>query len=456
LRRWASNLALTLAPAQRHGTIGGAMAKRDLTRQDSGSFVGVSAAPSPGASTSMNPFRVLLTHRNFRLFWIGQTLSLVGTWMQTMAQGWLALELTNNAFLVGLVASIGSLPILLLSLPAGVLADREHKLRLVTIAQTLLLVEALVLWWLTFTGHITIGWLLVLAAANGAIGAVEIPARQSMMIELVGREDLRDAIALNSSGFNLARILGPGVAAAVIANFGIAWCFGVNAVSYFTVLLGLSLIRLPAWQPPLTTGSPLHGMLEGLRYIRATKKVATLIKFIAVFSVLGVPYITLMPVVARDLLGLDASGYGLLLSSLGVGGLSGALALAAVGGRLPRGKLLVASAYTYAFLLIMFSLVRAPWLAYPILLVTGFTMIITNAVVNSMLQSLVADQFRGRLMSVYSLISVGLSQVLGAFVAGAIASAIGVDWAIGGGAAIMLGFAMYAFRRESSWIVEEH
>jgi len=412
-----------------------------------------SSAPS---AKSINPFRVLVTHRNFRLFWIGQTLSLVGTWMQTMAQGWLALELTNNAFLVGLVASIGSLPILVLSLPAGVLADREHKLRLVTIAQSLLLLEALVLWWLTFTGHITIGWLLTLAAANGAISAIEIPARQAMMIELVGRDDLRDAIALNSSGFNLARIFGPFVAAVVIAKAGISWCFGLNALSYFTVLLGLSRIRLPAWQPPLTTGSPLHGMLEGLRYIRATKKVSTLIKFIAVFSVLGIPYITLMPVVARDLLGLDASGYGLLLSSLGLGGLSGALALAGVGSRIPRGKMLVASSYTYAFLLIMFSLVRVSWLAYPILFVTGFSMIVTNALANSMLQTFVIDRFRGRLMSVYSLISVGLSQVLGAFAAGAVASAVGVDWAIGGGAAIMLAFAMYAFRRESSWIIAEH
>jgi predicted MFS family arabinose efflux permease len=272
----------------------------------------------------------------------------------------------------------------------------------------------------------------------------------------VGREDLRDAIALNSSGFNLARIFGPGVAAAVIAKAGISWCFGLNALSYFTVLVGLSRIQLPPWHPPHAKGSALHGMLEGLRYVRATKKVRTLIKFIAVFSVLGVPYITLMPVVARDLLGLDASGYGLLLSSLGLGGLSGALALAAVGGRIPRGKLLVASAYTYAFLLIMFALVRVAWLAYPILLVTGFSMIVTNAVANSMLQTYVADEFRGRLMSVYSMISVGLSQVFGAFAAGAVASAVGVDWAIGAGAAVMLGFAMYAFRRESRWIVAEH
>jgi len=409
--------------------------------------------PTPG---SLNPFRVLVTHRNFRLFWIGQTVSLVGTWMQTMAQGWLALELTNNAFLVGLVASIGSFPILLLSLPAGVLADREHKLRLVTIAQALLLLEAVVLWWLTFTGHITIGWLLILAAANGAVLAIEIPARQAMMIELVGRDDLRDAIALNSSGFNLARIFGPGIAAAVIAQAGIAWCFGLNALSYLTVLIGLSMIRLPPWQAPLTSGSPLHGMMEGLRYIRSAKKVRTLIRFVAVFSILGVPYITLMPVVARDLLGLGASGYGLMLSSLGIGGLSGALALAGVGRRIPRGKLLVGAAYTYSFLLIMFALVRWAWLAYPILFATGFSMIVTNSVANGMLQAFVPDHLRGRLMSVYSLISVGLAQVVGSFAAGAVAEAIGVDWAIGIGAAIMLAYAMYAFRRGSSWIVAEH
>jgi MFS family permease len=416
----------------------------------------VAAVPRAIPAASINPFRVLLTHRNFRLFWIGQTLSLIGTWMQTMSEGWLALELSNNAFLVGLVASIGSLPILLLSLPAGVITDREHKLRIVTIAQSLLLAQSVVLWWLTFTGHITIGWLLLLAAVQGAVSAFEIPARQAMMIELVGRDDLRDAIALNSSGFNLARIFGPGIAAVVIAKAGISWCFGLNALSYFTVLLGLSRIKLPAWTPPLTTSSPLHGMLEGIRYIRATKKVSTLIRFIAVFSVLGVPYITLMPVVARDLLGLDASGYGLLLSSLGLGGLSGALVLAGIGGRAARGKVLVAAAYSYAFLLIMFSLVRVAWLAYPILFLTGFCMIVTNAVANSMLQSFVADEFRGRLMSVYSMISVGLSQVCGAFAAGVIASMVGVDWAIGAGAAIMLGFAMYAFRRESSWIVKEH
>src|SRR5688572_6602920 len=190
--------------------------------------------------TPSNPFRVLLTHRNFRSFWIGQTLSLVGSWMQSMAIGWFALELSNSAFIVGVVVASGSLPILAFSLHAGVLVDRSDKLRLVKIAQTLLLLEAALLWWLTWTGHVNVGALIALSLFGGAVASVEIPARQALMIDLVGRDDLRDAIALNSSGFNLARIIGPATGAFVIANAGMAWCFAVNALSYLTVLVGLA------------------------------------------------------------------------------------------------------------------------------------------------------------------------------------------------------------------------
>src|ERR687894_2209538 len=230
---------------------------------------------------SSNPFRALQQHRNFRLFWFGQTLSLVGSWMQTMAQGWLALELSDSPLMVGIVAAASSLPIVLLSLAAGVIVDRSDKLRLVTVAQTLLLIEATALWWFTWSGHITIAWLVTLAAAAGVVGAFEIPARQSMVIELVGREHLRSAIALNSTGFNLGRIVGPGLAALVIARAGIAWCFAVNALSYFAVLLGLLLIRLPPRDPsaalaPVT--SPLEEMREGIRYMRDTKLVRALIR----------------------------------------------------------------------------------------------------------------------------------------------------------------------------------
>lgn len=396
---------------------------------------------------SLNPFRTLQRHRNFRLFWFGQTLSLIGTWMQTMAQGWLALELSNSAFLVGLVASAQSFPILVFSLHAGVFVDRTDKLRLVKIAQTLLALEAAALWWFTWSGHITVGWLLVLATINGLVTAFEIPARQSLIIELVGRDDLPGAIALNSSGFNIARVVGPSIGAVIIAKAGLSWCFGVNAFSYVTVLIGLFLIRLPVWTAPEHLASPLEGIREGVRYMRDTPSISALMRFVAVYSILGVPYLTLMPVVARDQLGLGAGGYGALLACVGIGGVTGALTLAAVGDRIRRTQLLSYASYVFATLLIAFSLVRDASLAYPILLGVGFTMILNNAVANSTLQHLVPNELRGRLMAAYSFIVVGMSQVLGSVLAGSIAHAIGVSWSIGGAAAVMLAYAYWAFER---------
>lgn len=393
-----------------------------------------------------NPFRTL-QHRNFRLFWVGQTVSLIGTWMQAMAIGWLALELSNSALLVGLVASASSLPILLFSLHAGVFVDRVDKLRTVRVCQVLLALEAGVLWWFTASGNITIGWLIALAAINGLISAVEIPARQSLVIDLVGRRELPGAIALNSSGFNLARVVGPGIGALIIARAGIAACFGVNAVSYVAVLVGLFMIRLPH-QPVIVTGaSPLEGIREGLRFMRDTASVNRLMKVIAVFSVLGIPYLTLMPVVARDRLHLGAGGYGLLLACVGVGGLLGALGLAATGDRVSRGRLLSIASMSFAGLLIAFAFVRNPIIACLLLLGIGFAMIVNNALCNAMLQHLVPDHLRGRMMAAYSLVVVGVSQVVGSFVAGSLAHAFGVPVAIGGTATVMLAYAWYAFHR---------
>jgi MFS family permease len=395
----------------------------------------------------VNPFRTLIRHRNFRLFWIGQTLSLMGTWMQTMAQGWLALQLTNNAFLVGLVTAVGSFPILVFSLPAGVLADRVSKLKLVTICQCVLLAEAALLWALAYEGRATIGWLLVLAAWNGIASAFEIPARQSLMIDLVGRDDLHDAIALNSSGFNLARIIGPAVGAFVIATAGLPWCFAVNALSYLAVLVGLMRIRIPARVRAPSTTSPLEGLMEGLRYMARTREVSIMMRLVTVYAIFGIPYLTLMPVVARDLLGTGADGYGVLLACVGVGGLAGALFLAAAGQRIGRGQLLLVSSYAFPALLIVFAVVRVEWLARVVLLVTGGMMILNGALANGILQAIVPDALRGRLMAAYSLVVVGVAQVVGSLISGAVARAIGVDWAIGGGGAIMLVYALWAFRR---------
>ncbi len=395
---------------------------------------------------SLNPFRVLVAHRNFRIFWIGQTVSLSGTWMQQMALGWLALELTGNAFYVGLVATAGSLPIVLISLQAGVFVDRMDKHKLVTIAQCLLMADAVLLWWFAWSGHATIGWLLFLAAVNGLVSAIEIPARQALIIELVGRDDLPAAIALNSSGFNLARIIGPVIAAVVIAKAGLAWCFGLNALSYFAVLVGLLRMQMPKWVAKPSAASALEGMLAGIRYMRSTPTVNALMRLVTVYSVFGIPYLTLMPVMAHDRLGLDASGYGLLLAAVGAGGVAGALFLAAIGQRVRRGRLLAWSSYMFPILLGAVALTRSPAVAGGLLLLTGFAMILNNALGNALLQAVVPDAFRGRLMAAYSFVVVGLSQVVGAFIAGAVAHAFGVEWAIGAGAMIMFVYALYATR----------
>ncbi|MDB4876894.1 MAG: protein of unknown function DitE [Gemmatimonadetes bacterium] len=398
---------------------------------------------------SLNPFQTLQRHRNFRLFWFGQTLSLIGTWMQVMAQGWLALKLSNSAFVVGFVAAAQSFPVLLFSLNAGVVVDRTDKLRLVKVAQTLLGVEAAALWWLTWSGHVTVGWLVAMASINGLITAFEIPARQSLVIELVGRDDLPGAIALNSSGFNLARIIGPSIGAIIIAKLGLAWCFGVNALSYAAVLAGLFLIKLPAWTPPEHLIAPMDGIREGIRYMRDTPAVAALMRLVAVYSVLGTPYLTLMPVMARDRLGLDAAGYGALLACVGIGGVSGALFLAAIGDRIQRGRMLRVSSFAFGGALLVFSLVRSASLAYPILLGVGFSMILNGAVANATLQHLVPNELRGRMMAAYSFINVGLSSVAGSLIGGTIAHLIGVSWAIGAGAAVMLVYSYWVFQRKS-------
>lgn len=394
----------------------------------------------------LNPFRTL-RHRNFRLFWVGQTVSLIGTWMQTMGQGWLALELSNSALLVGLVAAASSLPILLFSFHAGVVVDRVDKLRTVRVCQALLAAEAGVLWWFTASGHITIWWLIALAATNGLISSLEIPSRQSLVVDLVGRDELAGAIALNSSGFNLARVVGPGIGAVIIAKAGVAACFGVNALSYIAVLVGLFMMRLPRVPIAVSTATPMEGIREGLRFMRDTPTVAALMGLVTVFSVLGIPYLTMMPVVARDTLHLGAGGYGMLLASVGTGGLLGALGLAAVGDRFSRGRLLLFASFTFASLLIVFSLVRNPVFACIVLLGIGFAMIVNNALCNALLQHLVPDHLRGRMMATYSFVVVGVSQVVGSLVAGGIARAFGVSVAIGGAAAVMLGYAYHAFYR---------
>lgn len=402
--------------------------------------------PARPVRRPINPFRTLQVHRNFRLFWTGQTVSLIGTWMQQVGQGWLALELTNSAFMVGLVAAAGNFPVLLLSLYGGVVADRRSKLRIVIICQALLLIEAAALWWFTWAGRINIGWLLALTTLGGVISAFEIPARQAMIVELVSKEDLVDAIALNSGGFNLARIVGPSIAAIILGRFGVAWCFGINALSYFAVLASLSRIRLPRWTPVQHLVSPAEQLKQGLNYIRSSRSVSGLMGVIAVYSIFGFQYLTMMPVVARDVLHTGASGYGLLLTFVGIGALTGALSLAGLGARIRRGRLFNATAYAFAGLTMLFSLMRSVHLAAFVLLFLGLTMLINGALANGILQSVVPDELRGRVMATYVFVYVGFTPI-GSFIAGAMSRFVGVQWAIFSGGVIMLAYSLWAFSR---------
>ena len=417
----------------------------------------------PTSAPSSNPFRVLARHPNFRIFWTGQTMSQVGSWMQTMAVGWLSLQLSDSAFVVGLVASVGAIPIVLFSMHAGAIVDHGDKLRIVRVTQSILLAQAAVLWLVTITGHVSIPILLVLVFVQGLCSAVEIPARQSMIIQLVGRDDLQPAIALNSSGFNLARVVGPAIGGLVIARFGIAWCFGLNALSFVAVLWGLLLIKLPA--PTVVdhlrftfTGAyeiverSTAGAAEGLRHLATPGPVRDLLALVTVGAVLGGPFLTIMPVIARDQLGLGAGGYGTLLATVGIGGLLGALLVAGpVSHAANKGRVLMTAGLAFPMLLLMFAYTTTLTMAYVVLFATGVAMITFNALSNGVLQLLVEERYRGRLMAFYSLVFVGLSQALGSLAIGALAHAVTAPHAIALSAVALIGATLIAVRRSDFW-----
>ncbi|HEX6576217.1 MAG TPA: MFS transporter, partial [Gemmatimonadaceae bacterium] len=280
----------------------------------------------------------------------------------------------------------------------------------------------------------------------GLISAVEIPARQSLIVELVGRDDIVDAVALNSGGFNLARIIGPSIAAAVIAGAGLAWCFGINALSYIAVIGCLVAINLPKFIRVESKTSPLNEFREGIQYIRSRREVLGLIGVIAIYSIFGFQYLTMMPVIARDVLHTNASGYGLLVTFVGIGAVIGALTLAALSTRVRRGRLFMWSALTFATLNLMFSMVNDRAVASGILLFLGLTMLINGALANGILQSVVPDELRGRVMAAYVFVYVGFTPI-GSLLVGALARATNVQWAIGAGAVIMIVYASIAFWR---------
>lgn len=398
-----------------------------------------------GRAFAMGTFAAL-RHRNFRIFYGGQILSLVGTWMQSTAHGWLVLELTNSELLLGLVTAAGSLPILLLTLYAGVVADRRDKRAIILAAQCGSLVLALALALLTDTDRITIGWILALVLLAGVANAFEIPTRQSFFAELVGKEDLTNAIALNSSAFNLTRIVGPALAGVLIGTAGIAACFYANAVSYVAVIAGLLAIRRPRMAVVRSTESVREKLAEGFRFVWNDRLARALVGLIAIASIFGFPYAMLLPVFARDVLHAGAPGLGWLLSATGVGSLTGGITVAALAGRARRGRLLLAAAAGFAVLVGAFSLSRSLPLSLLLLALAGFCIIPFTATVNALLQTLTPDSLRGRVMSVYVFMFLGMTPV-GSLQAGAAARWIGAPAALTASSAIFLAAVLAAWAK---------
>jgi len=385
-----------------------------------------------------------LRHRNYRLFLIGQFISLCGTLMQQVALGWLVLELTNSPFAVGLVTSLGSLPILALTLYGGVVADRVDKRRFVLLLQSLMLVEALTLSVLTAFHWVTVHWIMALAAFAGLLSAFEVPTRQAMVVDLVEREDLMNAIALNSSAFNVARVIGPAIAGALIAAAGLAACFFANAASYLAVVAGLVAMKTEA---PAAGARPdtLAAMKEGFRYVLDNRWPRALVVLIAGFAVFGFPFMTMAPVFARDVLHVGASGYAALISAIGVGAAAGALGLAGFGKRYRKEKLLMMASSLFGVVLALIAVAHTFSTSLALFTIAGWTMAANGILGNTLLQIQAPDHLRGRVMGVYSFLVLGLAP-FGSLQAGLVSEHLGVRYSIGlGGAACCLTVAWVAW-----------
>jgi len=399
-----------------------------------------------------------LRHRNYRFFFGGQFISLTGTWMQMVAQAWLVYRLTGSAVLLGFVAFSGQFPVFLFATIGGAVADRHNRHRILVATQTASMLLAFVLAALTLTNRVEVWHVFALAALLGLVNAFDIPARQAFVVDMVGRDDLINAIALNSSMFNGARIIGPAIAGVLVETLGEGWCFFVNALSYIAVIAGLLLMKIKAQVRVPLPGSALASIIEGFGYVWRTGPVRTLLLLLGLISLLGMPYIVLMPIFADQILHGGARGLGLLMGASGTGALIGALGLAARRGARGLGRIVAFSAAGFGASLILFSLSRSLWLSAGLLLPVGFSMMVQMAASNTLIQTLVADKLRGRVMAVYGMMFMGMAP-FGALLAGTLAHHLSAPTtvALGGGicmvAAMMFGLRLPAFRREARQMI---
>ena len=399
----------------------------------------------PGPRQFPAAFRSL-KHRNFRLFFSGQLISLVGTWMQTIAEAWLIYRLTGSSVLLGLLGFVSQIPIFLLSPIGGLAADRWPRQRVVIATQLSSMTLGFTLAALTLTGRIRVWEIIVLATLLGVVNAFDVPARQSFLIEMVGREDLLNAIALNSTMFNGARVAGPAVAGLLVAQVGEGWCFFLNGVSYIAVIAGLRMMRI---EKPLSAhdgSSPIEKLREGLRFVRHAKPIRALLILLGLVSFAALPFSVLMPIFADRILHGGASAYGNLMGAVGLGAMFGAFTLAMRQELRGLGKIVAYSAIGLGVSLTFFGASRLYLFSLVALTLAGYAMMLQFTSANTLIQAMVPDQLRGRVMSLYSMMFIGMAPI-GSLVAGKLAQHIGAPRTVAlGGLISLVGGVVFALK----------
>lgn len=384
-------------------------------------------------------------HRNYRLFFSGQAISLIGTWLQQVAQAWLVYRLTESGALLGLLAVTQHLPALFLGPFAGVAADRYDRRRLIMAAQAVALLTALALGCLTLTGNVTPAAILLLSLVLGFANAVDMPTRQSFIVELVGREGLANAIALNSAMFNGARLLGPAVAGALIPLLGEGWCFMLNALSYIPVLIGLAAIRISSAAGKTHGKSVNLALREGLHYVRRTPAIALALFLLAVSSFAGMPYLVVLPIFAARVLQGGPDTLGLLMAASGAGAFIGAVLLAGRRGAAGLPRLAIAGGLLFGSSLVVLACTTSELLAVPALLLTGVGFMVQHAATNSLVQTIVTGRLRGRVMSIYIMVFAGMLP-LGGFLAGWLCDHYGVALVLAGAGTLVFAGSLLGAR----------
>jgi MFS family permease len=414
-----------------------------------------SARPEPGIRLPVT-FRAL-EHRNFQLFFGGQLISLIGTWMQNVAQAWLVYKLTGSSLLLGSVGFASQFPVFLAAPLGGIVADHYNRHRVVIATQAASMILAFILAGLTIAHRITIPEIFILAALLGIVNAFDIPGRQAFLVEMVGKEHLINAIALNSSMFNGARIIGPAIAGILVAKIGEGWCFFANAVSYIAVIIGLLMMQVqPRIQLP--SGPALAHVIEGFRFVKNTAPIRALLLLLGLVSLVAMPYTVLMPIFADRILHVGARGLGILMGATGVGALLGALTLATRTGVYGLGRWVTVSCAGFAVFLVAFALSRIFWLSTVLLVPVGFCMMLQMSSSNTLIQAMVPDHLRGRVMSVYSMMFMGMAP-FGALFGGLVADRMGAPLAVimgavaGLGGAILFGLRLPSMRDEARRLI---